>query len=115
LSEYIEAEIKIGIHGNKATHFIKNSNGRSVELYASHFVNHPKTRLSLEHCYQGLITTLWVSLAIGILFLLGLAYFFKYRGGLQRGTVELRGSTRTSPKQLARLLKQEKQASDQWH
>lgn len=112
LYEYFEAEIKIGIHGNKATHTVKNSNGRSVELYAAHFIKHPKTQLCLTRCYQGFIFSLWIALASGLLSLIGFSYFFNRKGALQRGTIELRGATKTEPKKLAKLLKQSGQASD---
>ncbi len=112
LYEYFEAEIKISLHGNKVTHTIQTPEGRFVELYANHFVNHPKTQLCVTRCFQGFITSLWVSLVSGLLSLIGFSYFFKRKGALQRGTIELRGASRTDSKQLAKLLKQDDQASD---
>ena len=112
LCQVIEAEIKIGIHDDKAIHQIKTPNGYVVELPATRFVAHPNTTLSIKRCFHGFTVALWLSFILSLLMLMGLVYFFHLRGLSQRSMTKVRGGGITDAKTLKKMLIKADKASD---
>lgn len=71
--EYIEAQLKVTIHNEKALHTLHTPAGQSVTLKAIQFVNHPNTLIIVKKCMESFQKAFLQSLLTSLLLFLGIA------------------------------------------
>lgn len=112
MNEYFDANLETFFHGNRANHNVKNENGSVVRMRSTDFINHKTTRLYLKKWERAFHASIKNAVISGIGFLLVYLAFCVWKGRRQNATNNISGQGEVEPKQLTKLLKKKKQASD---
>jgi type IV conjugative transfer system coupling protein TraD len=111
-NEYIDAKIKVFLHGDKVKHLVKDPSGFRMELRAIDFVRSPNATFHLKKCFSAFWTALWQASGTAFGFLGLFAWFFHWKGKIQNETANIAGQDKVEPKELCKLLKRKKKVSD---
>ena len=111
-NEYIDAKIKLFLHGPKVKHQLKEPSGRRVDMPAVAFVSSRQAKMYVNNTIHAFWTGLWQSMLTALTFLGLFAWYFHWRGKVQNETASIAGQEQVTPQELGKLLKRKKKASD---
>jgi len=106
------ARIKIASQGGQVMHRAKTPQGNEVELLATHFIQNPSIRATVNAATAGCLSALWWSLLLSVGILGLLIYFFKIKGEKQRTATDSKGHSVVAPQTLKKLLIKSQKDSD---
>lgn len=84
-SEYLEVQLKILIHDEKAIHTIRTPQGQWVTLRANQFVKHPNTYKSLTRSLKAIYSSVVLTIFLTVGLFLIIIVFFKEKACYSEG------------------------------